>query len=417
VFDQQLHSLAHDAEAAGGSPAFTELLHRSRVRRWRRRAGTGAAAVAAAGVIAAAAITVADVPNGPGPVHPGATEHDTHRDVTASRLLTKRYLIRHPVILVNQGDARMVDASYADRTHAAAVWEVCSARDLQGGCPDVLTWTSNGWRTAHALVVADKLEIQALADGSVVVWEGNGVGFLVSPDGTEHGLTVSAHPIDAVPGGDLVNVPSLNGTNPVGILNTATATVYPPLTPPTSTCLLDDQWDTQGTLWETTCDAGSVALAWTSNLGRTWSTHHSGGLPVVGMAVSGDRTAVLFGTGRPGRRYALGSVDITTDEGLTWRHVMVPAARWVTTVPPAVVAPYDIATTTDGQLFLSNGATLFKANRQWTRFRPVEPGKITSLGVTAGTRIVSAFAGSKAYVSTDGGQSWDIVTNLRPHSP
>jgi len=256
------------------------------------------------------------------------------------------------------------------------------------------------------MVVSDKLKIYALHHGSVMVSEGGSSGFLVAPDGSRRSITVATHPTAVAPSNDLINIPSLNGTNPVGMLNTATATLYRPLAPPNTHCLLDDQWDPSGTLWESSCAAGQPGVVWTSNLGRTWSTHHTGTLPILGLAVAPSRTAVLLGTGQPGRRYVLGGLDITTDEGRTWRHVAIPPSATVPALPPTVLEPYSIATTTQGQLFLGNGATLWEASQEWTTFQPVRGNQLSAVDVTTGDQVICANGGYLVFISTDNGTTW-----------
>jgi hypothetical protein len=151
-------------------------------------------------------------------------------------------------------------------------------------------------------------------------------------------------------------------------------------------------------------------VQWSSNLGRTWSSHAVGASPILGLAVTAGRTAVLLGTGQPGRRYVLGGLDITSDEGNTWRHVAIPPSATVPVLPPAVLEPYSIATTTEGRLFLANGETLWEANQQWTAFHPVQPNRLTAGTLTAGDQVICANSYSDhVLVSTDDGTTWQTI--------
>ncbi|MEP6527254.1 MAG: hypothetical protein ABJA86_08820 [Nocardioidaceae bacterium] len=275
----------------------------------------------------------------------------------------------------------------------------------------MLTWTSDGWGTSRAMVIPDKLNIYALHDGSVVVRVSPEAVFIVGPDGSRRAITVVRHPIAAEPGDRLTNLPSINGAAPAGMIDAGTATLYTPLAPASSHCLLDSVWDAHGRVWDWTCDraTGGTAVQWSSNLGRTWSTHAVGSFPILGVAVTPGRTAVLLGTGQPGRRYVLGGLDITSDEGNTWRHVAIPPSATVPVLPPTVLEPYTIATTTQGRLFLANGARLWEANRQWTAFQPVQTRRLTATNVTAGDQVICANGGDRVFVSTDDGTTWHTV--------
>jgi hypothetical protein len=403
MFEQKLHALAVAAAEKARIPDIDKLARRGRTRRLRRRAATGVAAVVTVAVAIAVALTVSGVPHSARPVNPGPTTSTTHPDPRQTEAPSRAYLLHHPVLLVHQADARVVDVSYADPDHAAAVWEVCSVADSEGICPDVLTWTADGWRTSRATVVSDKLEIYALHNGSVVLAEGGPNVFLVSPDGSRRVLTLVPQATPARPSNDLINIPSLDHTNPVGMLDTATDTLYRPLVPPKSHCLLDDQWDSAGTLWEFNCDANPPGLTWTSDLGRTWSTHPTGNHPILGLAVTAGKAAVLLGTG--GRLHELDGLDITTDEGRTWRHVVVPSGM-VPAIPPAVLEPYFITTTAQGQLFLDNGATLWKANQDWTSFTPIRRGHLTAADITTADGVLCATSDNLVSVSNDNGATW-----------
>jgi hypothetical protein len=157
--------------------------------------------------------------------------------------------------------------SYADPDHAAALWETCSVVTAGGDCPQVLTWTSDGWETSRAMVIPDKLNIYALRDGSVVVRVSPEAAFIVRPDRSRRAITVVRHSIAAEPGDRLTNLPSIDGAVPVGMLEPGTATLYKPLAPSSSHCLLNSLWDAHGRVWDWTCDraTGDTAVQSSSN--------------------------------------------------------------------------------------------------------------------------------------------------------
>jgi hypothetical protein len=410
MFEEKLQTLAAEAESSARVPDIDDLVRRGRTRRLLRRAATGVAALAAATVAVVVAVTVAGVPQSAGPVHPGPTRSTS--DVPGpTPAPSRRYLLHHPVALVHAHDAYVTDMSYADPDHAAALWETCSVVTAGGFCPQVLTWTSDGWETSRAMVIPDKLNIYALRDGSVVVRVSPEAAFIVRPDRSRRAITVVRHSIAAEPGDRLTNLPSIDGANPVGMLDTGTATLYPPLAPSSSHCLLNSLWDAHGRIWDWTCDraTGDTAVQSSGNLGRTWSTHAVGAFPILGLAVTPARTAVLLGTGQPGRRYVLGGLDITSDEGNTWRHVAIPPSAAVPVLPPRVLEPYSIATTAQGGLFLANGERLWEANQQWTAFQPVQPSRLTATNVTTGDQVICANGGDRVFVSTDDGTTWHTV--------
>jgi hypothetical protein len=409
MFEEKLQALAAEAESSARVPDIDDLVRRGRTRRLRRRAAIGAAALAVA-TVAVVAVTVAGLPQSAGPVHPGPTRSTSHVP-GPTPAPSRRYLLHHPVALVHAHDAYVTDMSYADPDHAAALWETCSVVTAGGFCPQVLTWTSDGWETSRAMVIPDKLSIYALHDESVVVMVSSEAGFIVGPDGSRRAITVVRHPIDAEPGDQLTSLSSIGGANPVGMLDAGTATLYAPLAPLSSHCLLNSLWDAHGRVWDWTCDraTGGTAVQSSSNLGRTWSTHAVGASPILGLAVTPGSTAVLLGTGQPGRRYVLGGLDITSDEGNTWRHVAIPSSATVPVLPPTVLEPYSIATTTQGRLFLANGERLWEANQQWTAFHSVQTRRLTAMNVTAGDQVICANGGSRIFVSTDEGTTWQTV--------
>lgn len=412
MFDDVLKAIAAKAATAARPPTFSALVHRARVRRLRRRVTTGATVIA----VGTAAIVVATAPGGvvsTGPAHRGPSPATTP-GTTFSPAPRWAYLLKHPSVLVHQPAARIDGVSFADPEHAAALWEVCGAPDLPtGACQGVVTWTSNGWQTSQAKLIPDKLSIYAVPDGSVVVWLYGAHSLLEEPDGSTRKLVTSSQPVAAPPGGSLVNLPSAGGA-PAAMLDTTTATVHRPLSPPTTRCVYDDRWDGHGRIWEyggAPCGPAHLTVTWSSDLGKSWSSHHTGPAPILGLAVGPSRTAVLLGGQRHAGRGTLQAMDITDDGGATWRRVPVAGVTLAGGVYHRLV-PYSIATTEWGQLYLADAAGLFSATPGWTAFHRVRSVLPTDDQVTSGPGVVCAFGGSASTVrvSTDRGRSWRSVS-------
>jgi hypothetical protein len=390
------HTLRHLADDAGDAvdlPDFRDLVQRARRRRRSRRTYASVAALGCAAVVAATVLVSGGAGDRTAPpvTSPSPTE-------TATPTPSRHHLLRHPVALVNQPDAHVVSTSYADPDHAAALWEVCSVASPDGICPEVVTWTSDGWQTSRARVIPDKLAIYALPDGSVVVWLFDG-GFVLDADGHQHDLIRSPETVAATPGGHYVNLPS-EGGNPAGMLDTHTGTVYRPLSSPRTRCVYDDQWDTSGTIWEDgnpRCGGDPRTVAWSSDLGSSWSTR-SESRPILGLAVTARRTAVLLGS----RYNELAAVDVTTDGGHSWHRVILQKP---------ILAPDRFATTPDGALFVSSDPDLWAADDSWSSFHQARPPSIGVIGIATGAGVVASYGpgSNRIEVSTYDVKSWHGV--------
>jgi hypothetical protein len=309
------------------------------------------------------------------------------------------------VALVNQPGARVVSASYADTVHAAALWEICSYPTADGSCPEVVTWTSDGWQTSRARLIPDKLAIYALSDGSVVVWLFNG-GFVLDQNGNRNDLSRSPDSVATAPDDRYYNLPSgPDGEIPAGMLDTRTGTVYRPLSSPSTRCTYDDQWDTNGTIWEygaARCGPHhKVTLAWSSDLGRNWSTRTER-RPILALETTPARTAILLG----GQTNELAALDVTNDGGHHWH---------LTVLRHPIVAPDRFATTPNGAMFVT-ASRVYAADSSWSSFHPVDPSWLTALGLTAADGVVATYgeALDRVEVSNDDGTTWHAVSP-RPH--
>jgi hypothetical protein len=400
--EHALRQLADDAERAADLPEFPDLVHRARQRRHRRRAFVGVAAVGAAAVVAAVLLVPGNDSNRTAP--PVTTPKPTH---SVSAAPSTHYLLHHPSVLVNQPGALVATVSYASRDDAAALWQICTVLTANQTCPEVVTWTTDGWRTAHAATIPDKLAIYDLPDGSVLVWLYDG-GFLLDAHGHRHPVTRSAQAVAAAPGGRYVNLPSgPAGEEPAGMLDTRTDTVHRTMTGSATECVSDARW-AAGTLWEygtTRCALHPrQAVAWTSDLGHTWSSRTENS-PVLGVLPTQHRTAILVGA----RTSELRALDVTTDGGATWH---------LTVLRRPVLAPDGFAATPDGHLFATAGSQLFASDASWGSFHPVRvPGALGALGVTAADGVVATYGAEsdKIAVSDDDGQTWHTVSP-RPSS-
>ncbi|MGH3498528.1 MAG: hypothetical protein ACRDP1_13790 [Nocardioidaceae bacterium] len=329
-FEQNLRDLGRRAESAAHVADFDSLVRRGRARRVRRRAATSLGAIGVGVVAVVLAATVGGTPHSAQPVHPTlSTPTPTTHAPTYPPPRLPGFLLHHPVALVNQTDAHVVDLSYADHDHAAAVWEICSV-PVRESCAQAVTWTSDGWRTSKAMVIPDKLQVYALPDGSTLVLASH--IFLIEPNGTTRHVTVSRRPIAAAPGGPLTNLPSSNGANPGGMLDRTSATIHPPLSTPATRCVYDAQWDAHHRFWEygaARCGDGSHTVTWTDDLGRSWSTYDTGNAAVLGLAVSADRTALLLGGTHRGDRNSFRSLAVTSDGGQPGTASTWPVAKSV----------------------------------------------------------------------------------------
>lgn len=400
MFDEDLRLLADEAGSKAKGAQLTDLVRRARWRRWRRRTSTGVAGLAAVAAIVVAAVTVPGQVES-GPTAPAPTSSRSPQPTARStQLVTKRFLMHHPAALVNQPGSHLVQVSYADVEHAAALWEVCSPVVGTDVCPEVVTWTSDGWDTSRAAVIPDKLNIYALPDGSVVVWLFGG-GFVLGPDGQRHPITVAHTPISRSPGGAFSNLSGPLWTRQAGMFDSRTDTAYPPLTSPATRCLSDDQWDANGTLWEygtAHCrPAKQGTLAWTNDLGKTWSTRRLPHRPVLGLVTSGHRTAILLGGVGTGLHAALSSLLFTDDEGASWHERSFPSS--------SRVSVWSAAATQDGRLFVCDGANVWAANAGWSALHLVQPGKLAAIGVTSAGDDVVAYS-LDVQLSADGGRTW-----------
>jgi hypothetical protein len=212
-------------------------------------------------------------------------------------------------------------------------------------------------------------------------------------------LSRSTQPVLAAPGGRYVNLPAgPQGEAPAGVLDTRTGTVHPPLAGTATNCVFDDRWS-GGTLWEygaTRCGHGRPHVAWTSDLGRTWSTKTER-RPILGIVVTPQRTAILLGS----RYNELAALDVSTDGGASWH---------LSELDRPIVAPDDWASTPDGHLFVASGSRLYEADTSWQAFRLV--GGRTAAGVVAADGVVATY-GSQAdriAVSYDDGNTWRAVS-------
>ncbi len=405
MFDEDLRRLADEAGSAARAAQLTDLVRRAQRRRWRRRTSTGVAGLAAVAAIVVAAITVPGQVDS-GPTTPASTSsHSPQPTATSTQPPTRRFLMHHPAALVNQPGSHLVQVSYADADHAAALWEVCSPVVGADICPEVVTWTSDGWGTSRAAVIPDKLNIYALPDGSVVVWLFGG-GFVLGPDGQRHPITLAHAPISRPPGGALTNLSGPLWARQAGMFDSRNDTVYPALTSPATRCLYDDQWDANGTLWEygaSHCGpAKHATFAWSSDLGRTWSTRQLPHRPVLGLVTSRHRTAVLLGGAGKGLHAALTSLLFTDDEGASWHQQNFPSS--------SRVSVWSAAATQDGRLFVCDGANVWAANAAWSALHLVQQGRLAAIGVTSADDDVVAYS-LDVQLSSDGGRTW---TPARP---
>lgn len=404
-----LQRLADDAGAAAEPPRFAGLVARARRRRRVRRTTTGVAGLAAVAAIAVAAITVpGQVESGPTAPAPSSSRSPSPSP-PSTKPPTRHYLLHHPTALVHQPGAHIVYVSYADRNHAAALWEACSPVVETNTCPEVVTWTSDDWATSRAAVIPDKLDIYALPDGSAVVWLYGSHSFVLGPDGGRHSITVAHNPLHRRPGGPLTNLSSASGARPVGMFDARNDTVYPPLTSTATRCVHDDQWDAHGTLWEYgTPHCGrhqQMWLAWSSDLGSTWSTKRLPGNRVLEVVVGGGRTAILLSGTVKGQQDVLQSLLTTTDGGRTWHRTLLP--------PDSRTPVWSAAATADGHLFISDGADVWRANSAWSALHLLRPGHLTASGVTAvGPDVIAAYGGdsTKIAISSDDGRTWHLVS-------
>jgi hypothetical protein len=393
------HTLRHLADDAGDAvdlPEFQDLVWRARRRRRRRHASAALAAVGCGAVIAGAVLVSGDRE---GRAAPPVTSPSPN--ATSTPAPSPHYLLRHPVALVNQAGARLVTASYADASHAAAYWQVCSVPTPQRTCPEVVTWTSDGWHTSRARIIPDKLELYPLRDGSVVVWLFD-TGFVLDADGHRHPLTLSSHTLGRAPGARYVNLPSgSQGGSPAGMLDTSSGTLYRPLSSPHTPCVYDDRWDSDGTIWEygaRHCGMNHPnSVAWSSDLGRSWTTR-SESRQILGLVVTSHRTAVLLAS----QYNELAALDITDDGGRTWRRVVLQHP---------LVAPDSFAATPDGHLFVTSGS-LYLADGSWTAFRQVRGLSLAPFGLTAADGVVATDGESsdRLAVSLDDGSTWRAVS-------
>lgn len=411
--DRGLSALAEHAADAARVPLFDDLRDRAARRRRRRRTTTGVGALAGCVVVAVVAVTTlmpgsrttGPAGHAPSPA-PTATSGPSAGVAAPVTPHSPRYLRRHPVAMVNQPDAHIVEVSYADADHATAWWEVCSAGMSDGGCPFVVTWTSDGWATSRARVVRGKFAVYSLADGSAVVWKFEPGSFVIEPDGSTRPITLAPSPTTEAPGGSLVNLASEGGRRPAGMFDARSATVYPPATATQTHCLYDDQWDAAGRVWEygtARCGphSGPLTLAWSDDHGGTWSTRTFGKSQILGLAVADHRTAVLLGG--LGGSHAVDALDITSDGGSTWQHVRLSRSLPV---------PLSIATTANGQLFLVSGGALLAANGSWTSLHHVQGLPPYVFQVRAANDVLAVSGGhqSQIDVSTDRGRTWHTVS-------
>jgi hypothetical protein len=367
--------------------------------------GVTVLAVAAAGVLVA--VNLQGDAGSTGPLSGGpasSSDPSTHSAPPGTA-----WVLHHPAMLVHQGGT-LLDVSCADDYHAAAVWQVCSFADDQDQCPGVLTWTSDGWHTSQARRVPDKLSTYALPGGSAVVWLGGGKGLLFRQDGTKQSLTESAHTVSVAPNDRYVNLPSRTGAPP-GLLDTVSGLVHPPLTAPGLRYLGDDQWDSGGRLWE----YGSAerdwphTIAWTGDLGRSWSTYSTGAARVLALAVGEGRVAVALGGTSRGQRGTLHALEVTADAGATWQHS--PVSR----LPGAGggLSIYQMTVSDQGTLYVGTPAGIWAAPGDWSDFRRVAgPAQADTQVMAAANGVVYAWGGDprSVEVSTNDGETWLSVT-------
>jgi hypothetical protein len=392
--EHALRQLADHAERVVDLPDFRDLVHRAQRRRRRRHVVAGLTAAGAAALVTVVVLLPRGSADHSAP--PVTPPKPTHSVTTAP---STHYLLGHPDALVNQPGAVVSSVSYAGRDDAAALWQVCSVTS-QGQCPEVITWTSDGWRTSHAYRIPDKLAIYALPDGSAVVWLFDG-GFVLDRAGHRHALTRSGQPVAVVPGGRYVNLAGgPDGGGPAGLLDTRTFTLHRPLTARATECLMDDQW-AGGTLWELGMTRCAVhpreSVAWTRDLGRTWATR-SEQRPILGIAATPQRTAILLGA----RADELSAVDVTTDGGRTWR---------LTRLQHPIASPGQFAATPDGHLFITVGSDLFEADGSWTSFHRVSRPSVGGWGLSTADGVLTTYeGGSRIAVSYDDGRTWHTVS-------
>jgi hypothetical protein len=396
--EHALRRLADDAGKAAELPEFRDLVQRARRRRRGRHTNLSLAALVCIALAAAGVFVAAD--SGPGSAPPVTRPSPT---VSSTPNPSPHYLLRHPAALVNQPGAVLVSASYADADHATAYWQVCTVPTPQRTCPEVVTWTSDGWRTSRARVIPDKLVLYALHDGSVVVWLFD-KGLVLDSEGHVQHLSRSRASVAASPNDRYVNLPSIDEASPAGMLDTHTGTVYRPLSSPSTRCVYDDRWDGSGAIWEDGdrhCGGDPHTVAWSSDLGGTWTTRHER-RPILGLAVTAHRTAVLLAS----QYNELAALDITSDGGVTWHRVVLSKP---------IVSPDGFATTTDGTFFVTSSG-LFAANSSWTSFRPVQGLSFTAFGLTAGDGVVATYpeTGHQLAVSHDDGSTWQTVSPRPP---
>ncbi len=413
MFDEDLRRLADEAGSAAEAAHLTDLVRRARRRRWLRRTSTGVVGLAAVAAVGVAAITVPGQVDS-GPTTPASSSGRSPQPTpTRTQPMTKRFLMHHPAALVNQPGSHIQQASYADAQHAAALWEVCTPVLQTEACPQVVTWTSDGWATAHAARIPKGIDVFALPDGSTFVWLGRR-SFVLGPDGSRHAVTFANAPIARRVGGSFTNLSSVDGARPIGLLDSRNETVYPPLTSPSTRCVYDDQWDPNGTIWEygaSHCGpAKQLTVAWSTDLGRTWSTRRIPKQPVLGLVVAADRTALLLGSNEKGRRDLLEGLMITHERGRgVWPLPIAP--------PSSRTGVWSTAVADDGSLFVTDGSTLWtSALANWLPLQQVSdlgfsPGfsvrEVKSVG-----HVVIAYGtdASQIAVSSDDGRNWHLVS-------
>lgn len=407
--DSPLRTLARSIEAAVRPPAFTELVDRARVRRRNRRAGAGLGALAACA--AAAVVVVAGVGglNASGPVRHRQPVSSTSASALPSLPppRTAKFLLHHPRVLVHRPDATISQVSYASPEDAAVLWDVCSVTVGNGICSQVLTWTSDGWTSSQAKVIAGKVVIYALPNGSTFVWQPGWHSYLISPKGSARRVTVSRTPLHARPSATRVSLPGMGGRRPAGMLDLATSTLYPPLTTRATRCYYDAQWDATGRLWETGAPACGphqpVTLAWTDDLGQSWSRKR------IRHGVSAE---LLVGTRRVGLIVAdLGHprsdnrLETSGDRGKSWRSVTLRSLG----------SPDVTGAVTSGRLFLIADAFVFSSDPSWSHFNRVHP-PLNAWSLTSADGVLCAYGMPPAsiQVSTDDGNTWHALSPRPP---